>query len=162
MSRSIDREARHVNLEELAGDEIYELVSHNPGHLLRRAYQVFLFFFDDTMKGLNMTPLLWILLTVTYCYPRRSVTDIAELSRIDKASCGRAATLLEKRGLMRIGTGEKDRRQRVLELTPHGHEVVLDGMSRTLEMQKKLLQCFDQEEARQFSHTQKVGHSRHS
>lgn len=150
MLGSTDNKAGDANLPELSGDEIYEVISQHPGHLLRRAYQVFLYVFDETMDGLNMTPLLWILLSVTYCYPKRSVTDIAELSRIDKASCGRAATLLEKRGLMKIASGDKDRRQRILELTPDGYDIVLSGMSRSQEMEKKLFERFDNEEAMQF------------
>lgn len=139
-----------MNIEELSKDELYQYISKHPGHLLRRAYQIFLFFFDEAMEGYDMTPLLWILLSVTYCFPGRSVTSLAELSRIDRASCGRAATVLEKRGLMQIRKGDKDHRERLLNLTSDGREFVRKGLTRGPIMQDRILEYFSQKEAKEF------------
>lgn len=55
--------------------------------------------------------------------PNLSVSDLLGLLGVTKQSLGRVLNNLVERDLIRVATGEKDRRQRLLSLSPTGEEL---------------------------------------
>lgn len=131
------------------GDGCHKRLTEHPAHLIRRSYQIFLCCFDEVMAGLDLSPVFWIILGTVYSYPDLSVTEVARRAAVDKASCGRAASALEKRGLMRVIQSVKDGRQKVLNLTPSGEAVVREGLSRLDMFEWLLIGDPDSEEGRE-------------
>lgn len=137
-------------LETLNAEDIHRLLTEHPAHLIRRSYQIFLYCFDEAMAGLKLSPVTWIILATAHCFPGLSVTEVARCAAIDRASCGRAATALEKRGLVRIKMSDTDGRQKVLDLTPAGEALVAKGLGRIEKLRSLILGQLDVKEQRQF------------
>jgi DNA-binding MarR family transcriptional regulator len=55
--------------------------------------------------------------------PDMTVSDLLRLLSITKQSLGRVLNELVERGLLEIRAGDRDRRQRLLRLTPHGADM---------------------------------------
>lgn len=131
------------------GEDYHRLLTEHPAHLIRRCYQVFLCCFDEAMAGLELSPVTWIILGTVYSYPNLSVTEVARRAAVDKASCGRAANALDKRGLMQVDHSIEDGRQKVLNLTPAGRAVVREGLTRLDRFRELLLGDPDSAEAQE-------------
>lgn len=142
-------QTNNLNLAAVGGDACYRRLTEHPAHLIRRCYQVFLCCFDEAMAGLEVSPVSWIILGTVYSYPNLSVTEVARRAAVDKASCGRAASALEKRGLMRIDHSVEDGRQKILNLTPAGEAVVRDGLTRLDRFEQMLVGDKDSEEGKE-------------
>src|SRR5579884_735731 len=56
-------------------------------------------------------------------HPQMSVTDLLGILRITKQSLSRVLGQLVRQGFIRQRPGNRDRRQRLLELTPKGREI---------------------------------------
>jgi len=56
-------------------------------------------------------------------HPGMTVSDLLGILRITKQSLSRVLGQLVREGFVRQRTGQRDRRQRLLELTPHGTEL---------------------------------------
>lgn len=136
-------------LQTLDAEDRHRVLTEHPGHLFRRSYQIFLYCFDEAMAGLKLSPVTWIMLATAHSFPGLSVTELARRAVIDKASCGRSATALEKRGLVRIKMSESDGRQKLLDLTPAGEALVAKGFGRIEKMRALLVGQLDAEEQRQ-------------
>lgn len=145
-----------------------KVLTEHPAHLIRRIYQIFLYCFDEAMAGLHLTPVTWILIATARNFPGLSVTELARRAAVDKASCGRTATMLEKRGLLLIRKSEADGRQKLLELTAAGMALAIAGEGRIELLRSLLLDQLDPEERAQFvaqlmNYVQKSGkHTRSS
>lgn len=137
-------------LETLDAEDLHRVLEEHPAHLIRRGYQIFLYCFDEAMAGLKLSPVSWIILATAHGFPCLSVTEVARRAAIDRASCGRAASALEKRGLVRIKMSDTDGRQKVLDLTPAGEALVAEGFGRVEKLRSLLLGQLDAEEQRQF------------
>lgn len=134
----------------LEGRRRQKILIDHPAHLIRRTYQIFLYCFDEAMAGLNLSPVMWIMIATLRNFPGLSVTELARHAVVDKASCGRTATALEKRGLLLITQSETDGRQKVLELTPTGEALVTKGEGRIERLRSLILQQLDPQEKQQF------------
>ncbi len=146
----------------LDSGERQKVLTQHPAHLIRRTYQIFLYCFDEAMAGLNLSPVMWIMIATARNYPGLSVTELARSAVVDKASCGRTATMLEKRGLLLIRKSDTDGRQKVLELTPAGVALAIKGEGRVERLRSLLLDQLDKDEKDRFvgqlaSYVQKSG-----
>lgn len=72
--------------------------------------------------------------------------EICERTRMDKTSVSRAAISLTHRGLLERRANAKDRRSRLLVLTPAGEELYAAIAPKALELEKKIFSSFDPEE----------------
>lgn len=137
--------------EQLSPSERQKILTDHPAHLIRRSYQIFLYCFDEAMAGLNLSPVMWIMIATARNYPGLSVTELARYAVVDKASCGRTATVLERRGLMLIRKSDCDGRKKTLELTMTGEALAEEGASRVNHLQSLLLDHLDGGERQQFT-----------
>lgn len=147
---SMKHQTTATDLLSLAAIDRHRVLTDHPAHLIRRAFQIFLFCFDDAMSGLNLTPVKWIILCTAYNFPDFSVTELARAAVVDKASCGRAATALKKSGLLYVEMGQLDGRQKIIRLTPAGVALVEKGFARVEKLRYLILRELDSEEADQF------------
>lgn len=115
-----------------------EIATH-PGHLVRRAYQIFTSVFDEELGETGLTPIQFIALATLSTQPGVDQTRLAGLAAIDKTSCGRAIDRLSRAGLVVVRRGDVDRRQNSLALTPAGKRVLRDALPRIRRVRERLL-----------------------
>lgn len=136
--------------ETLVGDADFRIIKDHPAHLIRRSYQVFLCAFDEAMAGLPLSPASWIIIATVRNFPSLSVTEVARRAAIDKASCGRTASALERRGLLSIKKSNTDGREKLLDITPAGEELYGKAFIQITKLRSLLLDEIDPEVQRQF------------
>jgi len=130
-------------------EDDFRVLTDHPAHLIRRSYQVFLYAFDEAMAGLKLSPVSWIIIATTHSFPGLSVTEVARRAAVDKASCGRTASSLERRGLLRIKKSDTDQRQKLLDLTPAGELLYAKAFGRVERLRSLLLDDLALEEQHQ-------------
>ena len=114
---------------------------------LRQAARRVTKLFDEALAptglGLNQFSILaWL--------NRVGPTTIQELARLlvmDRSTLGHLLRPLEKRGLVRLEVSERDRRSRMVALTPAGKAVVAKGRSRWAVAQRQFESTFGKEAA---------------
>lgn len=126
----------------------FRILVEHPAHLIRRSYQVFLYAFDEAMAGLDLSPVSWIIIATTHNFPGLSVTEVARRAAVDKASTGRTASALERRGLIFISKSHTDGRQKLLQLTPSGEELYAKAFGRVEKLRSLLIDDLNAEDQR--------------
>lgn len=101
-------------------EDIYK----QPGHMIRRAYQMVMAVFAEETKAFGITPVQFSAMIVIREQPGIDATRVAELIYFDRATIGSVLDRLEKRGLVLRKAGERDRRTKNLFLTPQGKALV--------------------------------------
>jgi DNA-binding MarR family transcriptional regulator len=128
-------------------DALLEEIATHPGHLIRRAYQIFASVFDEELGPLGLTPVQFIVLAMLRAHPGVDQTRLAGLAAIDKTSCGRAVERLARDGLVQVRRGAEDRRQHSLALTDRGTSTLrntIPGMRRIRERLLSTMPAADQ------------------
>ena len=97
-------------------DDIYT----QPGHLIRRAYQMVMAVFAEETKGFGITPVQFSALIVIREQPGIDATRVAELIYFDRATIGSVLDRLETKGFILREAGKRDRRTKRLFITPKG------------------------------------------
>src|SRR5262247_1738224 len=101
-------------------DDIYK----QPGHLIRRAYQMVMAVFAEETKGFGITPVQFSALIVIREQPGIDATRVAELIYFDRATIGSVLDRLETKGFVLREAGKQDRRTKRLFITPRGSVLV--------------------------------------
>ncbi|MCP1673568.1 DNA-binding MarR family transcriptional regulator [Natronocella acetinitrilica] len=101
-------------------------LSSRPGFLIRRLHQIHVALFLEECAEFDITPVQYSLLTALRAGEMDQKT-LAENIGIDHATTTNVVKRLEVGGWLKRRTGEKDRRRRLVWLTPAG-EVLLDRM----------------------------------
>lgn len=109
-------EARATAEENLLMD-LYD----QPGHLIRRAQQIAVSMFRETMDA-EITPVQFAVLRMLKESPGIDQVTLAGLVALDKSTTADIAVRLEKRGLIHREVAA--RRQRCLSLTPEGESAL--------------------------------------
>lgn len=99
-------------------DSIYTM----PGHLIRRLNQISASVFAERMKaaGLDLTSVQFAALATLGAHPGLDQATLAGRIAYDRATIGGVVDRLEQRGLLTREVSPRDRRARVLSLTPEG------------------------------------------
>ena len=97
-----------------------------PGHLIRRLQQISASIFARHMKdvGLDLTSPQYAALCMIKDHPRIDQATLAGSIAFDRATIGGVVDRLVTKGYVGRSTNPKDRRARVLTLTPEGEAVV--------------------------------------
>jgi len=101
-------------------EDIYD----QPGHMIRRAYQMVMAVFAEEAKGSGITPVQFSAMIVIREQPGVDATRVAELIYFDRATIGSVLDRLEKKGLVLRQTGKQDRRTKRLYVTPRGQALL--------------------------------------
>ena len=122
----------------------------DPGHLIRRAYQISSAAFFEECRLFNLG---LVDCAVLYGIDSLPGTDQVSLSRaiaVDRSSIARVVSRLESRGFIKRVVNQEDRRENKVELTPEGNSVVQNIRPKVNEVNKRILAPLKPEEQEQF------------
>jgi len=122
-------------------------INEQPGHLIRRAHQIAVSVFLDTM-GRDVTPVQYAVLRVLQSNSGIDQVTLAQQVALDTSTTADIAARLEAKGWITRAVMARGRRE--LSLTQEG-EALLEGMVPAMaQMQDKLLGTLSQQERRDF------------
>jgi DNA-binding MarR family transcriptional regulator len=123
--------------------DLYE----QPGHLIRRAQQISVSLFVDTV-GREVTPIQYAILRTLQDDPGIDQVTLAQRVALDNSTTAEAAKRLEARGL--IVREMRARRQRSLSLTEQGEAVLAALVPAVRKLNRTLLANLDADERKEF------------
>ena len=96
------------------------------GHLIRRLHQLSTQVFVQRTQaaGFDLTPVQFAALDAIGHHPGTDQATVAELIAYDRATIGGVIERLEQKGWVDRVVSERDRRARVLSLTPEGQRIL--------------------------------------
>jgi DNA-binding MarR family transcriptional regulator len=123
-----------------------------PGHLIRRLQQISVSVFAERMRaaGHDLTPVQFAALAALQAHPEVDQATLAGLIAYDRATLGGVVDRLEAKGLIAREVSARDRRARVLRLTPKGAEVLARVRPDVEAVQVEILGGLDPEERETF------------
>lgn len=123
-----------------------------PGHLIRRLQQLSASIFAERMReaGVDLTSPQFAALAMLQEHPGIDQATLAGMIAHDRATIGGVIERLCAKGLIERRTNPKDRRAKVLALTPEGAERIAHIRPIVEEMQRNLLVGLDEDEKREF------------
>ncbi|MGR3456034.1 MarR family winged helix-turn-helix transcriptional regulator [Pseudooceanicola sp.] len=127
-------------------------IERMPGHLIRRLHQLSTRVFSQQMRaaGWDLTPIQFAALDVLRARPGLDQAGLAEAIAKDRATIGGVVDRLEQKGLVARIVSPRDRRARVLTLTPEG-EAARDAAAPVVaRLQRDILPGLSDAEYRQF------------
>lgn len=123
-----------------------------PGHLIRRLHQHSTQLFGQRVQaaGSDLTSMQFAALDALRFHPGIDQAGLAEAIAKDRATIGAVVDRLEQKGLVARVVSPRDKRARVLSLTPAG-AAVLDGLVPVVEaLQRDILPGLSDAEYEQF------------
>ena len=125
---------------------------HNtPGHLVRRAHQRTVALFMEETAGFDVTPVQFAILHELLAQPGEDQVTVAARVAFDAATSGSVIGRLEKRGWIRREADTRDRRRKLLWITPEGEAAVLKMRPAAQRVQERLVAPLTPEEQRQLN-----------
>lgn len=112
-----------------------------PGYLIRRAHQQSTALFTERMAALghDITPVQFGALCVIGEYPGVGQAVLADMVAYDRVTIGGVVDRLESKGLVKRSISARDRRARMLTLTPAGKAVLGELMPVVAALQDDIL-----------------------
>ena len=114
---------------------IYE----KPGHMIRRLQQISLALFMDETRGFDITPVQYSALLAIEIHPGIDQTALCNIVAIDRSTIGDVVGRLERKKLIKRIAGAKDRRTKLLSITPAGRKLLDDIEPAVQATQKRIL-----------------------
>lgn len=115
---------------------------------LRRATRTATRIYDAALRPLDLRVTQLALLAVAASGPSLSITAMAEALGLERSGLTRNLRPLERRGLLRVGP-EGPRRERRIELTAAGHELLHAAEPHWQEAQRTLRKLLGEPQARE-------------
>ena len=125
-------------------------VHGRPGFMIRRAHQIALSVFADTLAPLEVTSTQFGVLIILGCMPGIDQITLARLLGLDRSTAAMVVDLLVNRALVARTVHGTDRRKRELLLTKAGKKVVERGEPLAKRARDVLLEPFEADERREF------------
>ena len=112
------------------------------GHLIRRLHQLSTQVFAQRTQaaGFDLTPVQFAALDAIHHHPGTDQARIAEMIAYDRATIGGVIERLEQKGWVDRVVSERDRRARVLSLTPEGERIIQALVPVVRDLQDEILQ----------------------
>lgn len=123
-----------------------------PGHLIRRAHQRAVAIFMEEMAGFDVTPVQYAILLALLDRPGEDQVTLAAHVALDAATSGSVVGRLEARGWLRREPDQRDRRRKLLWITPDGERAALQMLDATPQVQERLVEPLSPEEQAQLMH----------
>jgi DNA-binding MarR family transcriptional regulator len=132
------------------GKSVFGAVEDMPGHLMRRLQQIAVSMFLAECRDHDLTPLQFSVLAALHDNAPVDQVTLGGLISLDRTTIGIVVSKLEERGLASRTVSDRDRRSKIIRLTPEGARA-LDAVFPEVErMQARLLAPLDDKEQRQF------------
>ncbi|QRM57251.1 MarR family transcriptional regulator [Sinorhizobium sp. BG8] len=125
---------------------IYEM----PGHLIRRAHQISTAIFAEECMAFDVTAIQYSALCAIGMHESLDATRLSRLIAFDRATIGGVLERMEAKGWIERVSSPKDRRVKLLRLTPEGENLVERVESAVQRAQKRLLEPLAAEDRKEF------------
>lgn len=99
-------------------------LTERPGFLIRRLHQIHLALFAEECAGSDITPVQFSIMTVAADQPGLDQTALAHEIGVDRATLANVVARLERRGLLRRGRDQTNRRVKCIHLTATGQKTL--------------------------------------
>lgn len=120
------------------------------GHLIRRAHQISVALFADGTAAFDVTPVQFAILSVLAREPEIDQITLAQHVAFDAATIGSVVGRLMAKGWVHREPAVRDRRRKLLQLTPQGL-AALQGMTANVEeVQSRIVEGLNGAERTQF------------
>ena len=106
---------------------------------LRKASRIVTQYFDDSMRSIGLRGTQFTLLANAFAYSPITVTRMSEIMVIDRTTLGRNLLPMEKRGLIKVESGD-DRRTRIVKITDAGKRKLTEAYPLWKETQENIKQ----------------------
>lgn len=125
-----------------------------PGHLIRRLQQIAVAVFHAEVEatGIDVTPVQFAALVTVAARPGIDQITLAGLIAYDRTTIAGVVDRLVQKGFLSREVSEKDRRARVLHMTPDGHAALAKLDPAVATAQDVMLSGLEKEEADTFLH----------
>lgn len=120
-----------------------------PGHLVRRAHQISVALFMEETAGFDVTPVQFAILHELLDRPGEDQVTVASRVAFDAATSGSVIGRLEARGWVRRESDTRDRRRKLLWITPEGEKAALQMRGAAQRVQERLMAPLSDEEGEQ-------------
>ena len=112
---------------------------HAPGHLIRRAHQLAVAIFMEETGGFDVTPVQFAILNALIEDPGEDQVTLAGKVAFDAATFGSVIGRLEAKGWVRREPDVRDRRRKLLWVTPEGEQTALQMKRAVAKAQSRIL-----------------------
>ena len=123
--------------------------AHAPGHLIRRAQQIAVSVFSEHLAAFDVTPVQFAILNALMDTPGIDQVTLAGQVAFDAATSGSVIGRLESKGWVRREADLKDRRRKMLWLTPEGAKATLEMGPQVTHVQDQILKPLEVHEQKQ-------------
>jgi DNA-binding MarR family transcriptional regulator len=121
-----------------------------PGHLIRRAQQIAVSIFAEQLSSADITPVQFAILNALLDSPGIDQVSLAKRVAFDPATSGSVIGRLEAKGWVVREADPKDRRRKLLVVTPAGVQALGLVQADVARIQEKILSPLTLQEQRQF------------
>lgn len=104
--------------------DIFDHISSMPGHLLRRCQQIAVSVFLNECRTFDITPLQFSILSTLAQAGPLDQAGIGGYAALDRTTVSLVVRKLEQRGLVHRQVSEKDRRSRLITISPEGEALL--------------------------------------
>jgi DNA-binding MarR family transcriptional regulator len=122
----------------------------DPGHLIRRAYQISVAIFLEECQSFNLGLVDCAVLYGVQALPGTDQISLSKAIAIDRSTIARVVNRLAVRGLIERNVSEKDRRENRLFLTAEGKKIFRKIQPRIDEVNQRMLAPLKPSEQKQF------------
>lgn len=126
----------------VSGDEDIGAIGDIVGFHIRLAHGAVYRHFTETFTDLDLTQKQVSVLWLVDDHPGIAQTDLAQRMRMDRATTMSIVNRLQDRGYVVRGQSETDKRRQTLNLTEHGHAVLVRAKEAIFEHEKWLKSRF--------------------
>ncbi len=123
-----------------------------PGHLVRRAHQRSVAIFMEEMAEFDVTPVQFAILAALLDRSGEDQVTLAAHVALDAATSGSVIGRLEARGWIRREPDQRDRRRKLLWITPDGERAALQMLDAAQRVQDRLVEPLTPDERAQLMH----------
>ncbi len=121
-----------------------------PGHLIRRAQQIAVSLFAEQLSSADITPVQFAILNALLGSPGIDQVSLAKRVAFDPATSGSVIGRLEAKGWVARKADPKDRRRKLLVVTPAGVQALGLVQADVARIQEKILSPLNPQEQGQF------------
>ena len=126
------------------------VIHDKPGHLIRRLQQIAVAIFMAEARGFDLTPVQYAALLAIDLHPGIDQTALVSLIAFDKSTIGDVLERLAAKRLVHRVQGKKDRRTKVLKITPSGRRLLRRIEPAVISAQDQILSPLPPRERKQF------------
>ncbi len=122
---------------------------HAPGHLIRRAHQLAVAIFMEETGEFDVTPVQFAILNALIDDPGEDQVTLSGRVAFDAATSGSVISRLEAKGWVRREPDARDKRRKLLWVTPEGEQTALSMKRAVAKAQSRITGPLDAAEREQ-------------